>query len=238
MENLEQPKINVLDIQKKANEAAEKAYLKEIEEYYTSYNSPYRKLVKEELEKQEFKFSMELPNILEKINSSLSKEIDAIANKAIASTYIPMVNNSLVGLEKELKMSDILKLIIQEIEPDENEKDDYYFDYEKHDKYDWLSCSIRTDKNRYEFTLHTCRGDSEEQKYQLLSFPSAQSNKGYQKTMIVYKDDVKIEMPFAPNILQDKILNVFFRVMISQSEISMDCDGFEEDMFPSEECYC
>ena len=49
--NLEQPKINVKKLQKAANDAANKAYLAEIEDYYTSYNSPFKKAIKEQLEK-------------------------------------------------------------------------------------------------------------------------------------------------------------------------------------------
>lgn len=240
MENLEQPKIDVKAIQERANKAAEKAYLKEVEEYYTSYGSPYRKMIKTELEKQEFSFSMELPNVLGKINEALEKEIDAIANNAIAHTYIPMISNSLVGLGKEITLSYLLKEIIKELEPEGDQYDDFSFHYDEHTEHGWLSCLLTTPDSEYEFTLHSVnyRNDKPKQ-YQLLSFPSNKSKQGYNSNMIVYKDDVKIEMPFTPNILKDKVLGLFFKMMLGASKVTVDCSEFNEDMFPEQDhCHC
>lgn len=239
-ENLEQPKIDIKAIQKAANEAAEKAYLKEISEYYTSYSSPYREMIQNELNKQKFSYGMELPNIMSKINEALIKEVDIIANNAIASSYIPMVSNALIGLDKEITLSYLLKEIIIELEPDRNEFDDFSFHFEEDREYNWLNCFLSTPKSEYEFTLHTATTkEGEQQKYKLLSFPSNKSKKGYNSNMIVYKDDVKIEMPFTPNILEDKVLNLFFKMMLSGSKITMDCKEFDDDMFPEQEfCHC
>lgn len=240
MGNLEQPKIDIKSIQERANAAAEKAYLKEIEEYYTSYNSPYRRLIEEELNKQKFHYGMKLPNIMGKLNEALSKEIDTIANNAIANSYIPMVSNALVGLDKEITLSFLLKEIIKELEPERDVFDEFSFEFKKDKGYDWLNCELYTPEDNYYFTLHTSTTkEGEKQKYQLLSFPRNKHKSGYNSNMIIYKDDVKIEMPFTPNILHDKVLNLFFKMMLSGSKITMDCDGFYEDMFPEQEyCHC
>lgn len=238
MDNLEQPKINLKAIQDRANAAAEKAYLQEIENYYTSYNSPYRKMIESELEKQKFSYGMELPDIMSKINDSLSKEIDAIANNVIVNSYIPMISNSLIGLGKEITLSYLLKEIVQELDPEEDVYEEFSFDIERHSKYDWLTCTLFTPEDNYEFTLHTARKkEGKDQKYKLLSFPSNKYKKGHNSNMTIYKDDVKIEMPFTPKVLQDKVLNLFFRMMLSGSKVTIDCDGFSEDMFP-ERGYC
>jgi len=55
--------------------------------------------------------------------------------------------------------------------------------------------------------------------------------------MTIHKDDVKIEMPFTPNILSDKVLNLFFKIMLSECIIDVDVDSFDDDMFPEQE-YC
>lgn len=242
MESLEQPKIDIKLIQEKANAAAEKAYLKEIEEYYTSYSSPYRKLIETELKKQKFSYGMELPNVMAKINDALSKEVDIIANNAIANSYIPMVSDSLIGLDKEITLSYLLKKIIEELEPERDVFDEFTFSFEKdkNPSYGWLNCFLYTSKSDYEFTLHTATTkEGDKQKYQLLSFPFNKAKTGYNSNMTVYKEDIKIEMPFTPNILQDKVLNLFFKMMLSGSKITMDCDGFDEDMFPEREhCHC
>lgn len=240
METLEQPKIDVKLIQEAANKAAEKAYLKEIEDYYTSYSSPFRKLIKKELEKQELSYPLELPNILETLNDSLKQEVDLIANNAIANTYVPMIGSALVGLPKEMKLYDILKLVIQEIEPDREDFDDFEFSWNKHEKYEWLQCYLRTPKNTYDLTLHHSTFDGSDNKYRLLGFPYGTKSDTYAKQkMTVIKDDVKIEMPFTPNILNDKVLKICFKLMLGSTEIEMNCDGFDEGMFPEEDhCHC
>lgn len=248
MESLKQPTIDIKKIQETANAAAEKAYLKEVEEYYTSYNSPYRKLIKQELEKQEFQWSMSLPKIMTKINESLEKEIDIIANNAILNSYIPMVSDTLIGLPKELKISFFLKEIIKELEPESDQFDEFNISIVKDDQYDWLNCELSTPDNYYEFVLHTVKDYNadknkieEKQTYQVLSFPtSKQVGKKYNSSnMIIYKDDIKIEMPFTPNILQDKVLKLFFKMMLNNSNIEIDTKEFTEDMFPEQEhCHC
>lgn len=236
---LENPKIDVQKIQDAANAAAEKAYLKEIEDYYTGYSSPFRKMIEENLKEQKLNFAMELPNVLDKINSALKDEVDRIANNAIANSYIPMVSDALVGMKKQMKISDLLKAIIEELEPDSDEVDEFSFDYKKDDQWEWLNCTLSTPANFYEFTLHTVSGKSSTGKYQLLGFPYNKAKSGYNSKMtVIYKDEVKIEMPFTPNILEDKVLKLFFKMMIANSHITMDVNDFDEDWFPSDECHC
>lgn len=237
MEKLATPTIDVNTIQERANAAAQEAYLQEIENFYTSYNSPYRKMIEEELKKQKFSFAMELPNILGKLNEALSKEVDKIANNAIASSYIPMINNALTGLDKEITLSYFLKEIIKELEPEREQFDEFIFEFQENDAHGWLNCILYTPESNYEFTLHTVyTKERQNQKYQLLSFPRNKQKTGYNSNMIIYKDDLKIEMPFTPNILQDKVLNLFFKMMISSSKITIDCDGFYDEMFPYFRC--
>lgn len=219
-----------------AKAAAEKAYLKEIEDYYTSWDSPFRKKIKTELDKIEFHWSLDLPNFLNKINEALKSEIDKIANNAIANTYIPLLSEATVGLDKNMNFSELLKLIIKELEPDTDEFDSYYVSVNKNDRHGWLNCDLTTDQNTYSFTLHTVLNNKN--KYQLLSFPYSSNTDFTNKKMALIKDDVKIEMPYYSNISSDKVLMIFFKMMLSNTHITMDCDGFNEEMLPRETCHC
>lgn len=236
METLENPKVDVKVIQQRANEAAEKAYLKEIEAYYTSYNSPYRKLIAEELEKQEFTYSMRLPNIMEKINKALSDQIDQIANNAIAHSFIPMVHEALVKIDKDLKISKFLQMVIEELHPDSEEAEEFNFSYSKNRRNNWLDCQLITHQGSYEFTLHGDMYGTPEGKHKLLSMPSDHESR-FKKVKII-KDDVTVEIPFTSNILQDKVMNIFFKILLSECVIDVDCDEFDEDWFPRNECHC
>lgn len=240
MGNLKTPEINIEEIQEAANAAAKKAYLNAIADYYTSYSSPYKKLIEAELEKQKFKYNMELPNIMAEINESLSNEVDSIANQAIATSFIPMISKALIGLDKEMKLSELLKMIIEELEPDSDNYEEFHFSYKEEREYGWIECELTTHLNNYAFTLHTLsRSKQQEGKYQLLSMPYNKYKKGYNSNMTIYKDDIKIEMPFTPGILEDEVLNIFFKMMLSNTIIELDCEGFDDDMFPEDEhCHC
>jgi hypothetical protein len=50
-------------------------------------------------------------------------------------------------------------------------------------------------------------------------------------------DDAKIELPFTRNVLQDNFVSYLASIVLCNSKITMDCDGFEDNMFP-ERCHC
>lgn len=234
MKSLEQPTIDVAAIQKRANEAAEKAYLSEVDSYYTEYNSPYRKMIKKELEKIEFKWSMDLPNIMDRINDALSNEVDRIANLAIANTYLPLLTEALTGMEKEMNWSDFLKLVIEKLEPEPQEYESFIFTSKEEERWKWLSCYIHTPKGSYGFTLHEDDG-----KYRILGLPERDLQRGgIFSTMKISKDGVQIEVPYSRGIISDKMITLFFRLMLSDTRITMDCSEFSHDMFPEDHCHC
>jgi len=232
---IQEPKIDQNKIQDAANEAAEKAFIKTIEGYYSGYDSPYKKALQEELKKQETTFSFTLPNVMAKINDALTNEVDAITNAAIAQSYIPMVSSALVGIDKDQNMSDLLKALVEDINPDSEEYEEFEFSYEENLAHEWLNCEITTDEGNYEFTLHKSYGKST---YQLLSLPGETYQRVPQKTMTIWKDEVKIEMPFTSNILRDKVMMMFSRILLSRCEITMDCGGFDPDWIDRNECHC
>ena len=227
-------------IQKKANEAAEKAVLKEIKEYYTSYNSPFRKKIQEELQKQELSFAFDLPSILGNINEALKTEIQNIQNLAIANTYIPLINDVIRGFGKKITLTKILREIVDKLyDPEIHDVDEFQFSYKKSEKYSWLTCNLLTPSNHYEFTLYTVHESEKEEQllYQILSSPR-NINVPYNKKMNIVKDDVTLELPFDNNILNDEVLNLLFNIAIGKSHIIIDCDDFDEDWFIKDECHC
>ena len=127
----------------------------------------------------------------------------------------------------------MLRKIIQELTPDKDKYQSFSFSYTKNKEYGWINCSLQTDENKYEFTLHSQEYKKETGKYRMLSFPKTDYK--YSKDIKIYKDDVKIEVPFVPNIMHDKVLMIFMQLMLSDSVIELDCEDFEEDMFTEEE---
>ena len=216
-------------LQVAANEYAMKGATETIKEFYSGYSSPYRKAIEEELKKYEIGSQIKLPNIIALINDSLSKEIDAIANTAVAKTFIPIVSRFLTSEKKEVNFSEILEEFIEAGELKYN--GDCEVEVVENSNHGWLDIKIMSDKNNYNLTLHE---DWESKKlpvkkYQVLSLPYTDRNASQKMTVTI--DGNKLEMPFTKDVLKDNFVSYIARLVIAGSLITMDCRDFEDSMF-------
>ena len=76
-------KIDMERLYKVAVEAAHKAAEREIVDFYDGYGSPFRKKVKEALEKTIPDGNFDIPNLLEQTQNALVAEFEKNANKSI-----------------------------------------------------------------------------------------------------------------------------------------------------------
>lgn len=231
------PKLDTEILKTKAQEAAMKGAIASIEEYYSSYSSPYRKSISEQLEKQKFGNFIQLPDIIALINESLTKEIDAIANLAVAKTFVPMVSKFLTREEKELNFSDILKEFIEIIES--TDQDDYSVSVKENKHHGWITVDLTGKDKSYNFTMHMVdshKKDIEKRKYQILSLPTTDSDyrQGHIKTMKLSIDGATLEMPFTTDILKDAFMSFIARLIIVNTHIELDCEEFMDHMFETE----
>lgn len=232
------PVLDTEALQKAANEYAMKGATESLKEFYSGYNSPYRKAIEEDLKNKGVSFNAQLPDIIAVINDSLSAQIDAIANEAIAKTYVPLVRKFLTRAEPELKLSDILKEFIEA--NDLKSPDECELELDKSSQYGWIDVNISFEKKTYSICLHTCHETEKlpTKKYQILSLPGSSSyNKYPSQNMVLSIDGGKLEMPFTRDILADNFISFIARLVIANTKITIDCDEFEYDMFP-ERCHC
>lgn len=225
------PVLDYEALQKKANESAMKGAMQAFEEFYSGYNSPYRKAIEADLKNKEISTTFELPDIIATINDSLSKEIDSIANEAISKTFVPLVKQFLTRESKELDFSYILRSFIVFQYP--RNRDDFSCEVTKHREYDWLDVTLTHEDVEYNFTLHLI-SKSDPKKFQILSLPRNKDN--YNRVMKLKVEDVTLEMPFTTDIIKDRFNSFIANILISKSEINMDCDDFEDDWF--DHCHC
>jgi len=225
-------------LQEKAKEFAMKGALKAIEDYYTGYDSPFKKLIIEQLSQNSIDaHSLSLPDIIALINEHLTIEIDAIANTAVAKTFIPLVTRFLTRQEKAADFSDILKEFIETAGYSDKEPDDFNVCIEENEKWEWLTIEVSDLKRSYTFTLHM---DSESKKaghkkYKLLSMPHTEKTEvGKMKLQI---DNASLELPFTRDILKDQFVSYLAGFVISDTIITMDTRDFDEEMFP-DRCHC
>ena len=140
------------------------------------------------------------------------------------------------GICQEIKFSDILKNFLEDIYQPEEYK--CSVSVEKEERYSWLNVSISYGTERdYKLTFHTHKVDGDaKERYQILSLPFKYGS-APQKMKIDFEDGAKIELPFVKDILSDPFASYIARLVIAQSIIEMDVDGFEEDMF-EDHCHC
>ena len=225
-------KVPVLDmkvLQQKVDEFAMSAAITEIKEFYTGYNSPYRKKIKDALDQKDLSIHFDLPDILSVINEAIGKEVDQIANIAIMNTYIPMLKEFFVRAPKEIRFSEILKKFIEE--QYSQDADDYSLEIEKDDKFSWLNIELSFKKNKYQFTLHHnhSMGKSEkEDSYSILSLPRTGR---HIEEMTLMHSEHEIKVPFTRDILQDKFISFCASLVIQNTIIEMDTYGLDDELF-------
>lgn len=231
------PVLDIEVLQQKSQEAAMKAALNVIDEYYNSYSSPYKKQLNEYFENKGASFSFEIPDIIAAINKNLSLEVDVIANTAISKTFIPLMKKFLTRAEPKMFLSDILKLFIEKTR---DNFDDYSMELNKNSSYDWYNLIVRCEDRSYEITLHETHNSKNEdvKKYSIFSLPSSPRNDKYSKeVMKMSLDGVSLELPFTKDIIQDEFMSFIAKLIIAKTEIIFDCDDFDENWFPHD-CHC
>lgn len=231
------PVLDTEVLKAKTQEAAMKGALKTIEEYYTAWDSPFKKHIAEELNKAPIGHGIELPDIIGLINQSLVAQIDQIANTAVAQTFVPLVSKFLTRVDPEVPFSQILKEFIALFEYEDVEPYDFSINIDEDSEWGWLTIKLSCKKVEHHFTLHKNENKDKltEKTYSALSLPYS-TGTAYHK-MKIKVEGAELEMPFTPDILRDDFISFIARLVISKSIIKMDVTDFDEDLFP-ERCHC
>lgn len=232
------PLLDMEQLKKATNEAAMRGALKAIEEYYTSYRSPFIEAITDQLKEQQIGGIIELPDIVALINKSLSAEVDKIANSAVANSFIPLVSKILAREDKEVRFSDILQDFVDEFKYETPDPDDFSVLIKEHPVHEWLDVTINAPERNYRFTLHRHNESKKEnlKKYRLLSLPYGLYDSSSRK-MKLSIDNATLELPFTPDVLSDKFTAKLARLVLSDSLITIDTEYFDESMFP-QPCHC
>lgn len=235
------PQIDLAVLQQKANEAAMKGAISCIEDFYNSYNSPFKKKVSQALEeKGADSIHFTLPDIMGLINERLSKEIDVIANNAVAQSFIPLVSKFMTRADKEVNFSDILKEFIAAYKPDDAYDCSVYI--EEEERYGWLNVTIKHSKTEQRLTLHKDYESekSGQKKYQIVSLPYERGSMQNMKLKVENGEkSTTLELPFTRDVLANYFLSFVARMIIAGSIITMDCEDFDEEWFHDEDgCHC
>ncbi|MCT8340519.1 hypothetical protein MG296_10675 [Flavobacteriaceae bacterium TK19130] len=222
-------------LQQKANEYAQKGAEETIKEFYSGYSSPYKKAIKEHLENRGFDHAFDLPDVVASINESLTKEIDKIANTAVAKTFVPMVTEFLTRAPKKMNFSEVLKEFINcsDFDHDEENEDDYCVNIIKEDR-SFLRLVLENGTDEYEIGFY-----KEKDGYTIYSLPFTYSGEKERIMKISLDGGVNLELPFTKGVLENKFTSFIARLVMAETVITFDVKEFSEDMFPERDhCHC
>ncbi len=239
---METIKLDEEKLQKAAEEAAMKGAIDAIKEYYSGYNSPYKKQITKELEDMSSRgiSNFELPNIMASIGEAMKSELERLKNSVIAETFTPLVNSLFLEVPVNMSSNEFLKhLLVECAELKHVDFDDITTEWKKHDRHDWIDVNVTFYKDEeqlsYDFTLHTVF--RKENTFQLLSLHGLEKF-SHRPNIKIKKGDVTVELPMSKTNLEDPILLCLTKMIIGKVEITY--DGFEpdEDWFERDECHC
>lgn len=196
--------------------------------------------------------SIDIPDIIGILNTSISQEIDLIANNAISKTFVPLVKRFLTREDAEIKLSDMMEEFISscEFDHDKDDMEDYTIEIKK-DEGSFLYLEMSDGKKTYEihFMLKSNRGETPKV-YEMYTLPyfraeSSTSKFSYrthstEKVMKISLDGgATLELPFTTGVLEDEFTSYVARLIICKSKIIFDTTEFTSDMFPEREgCHC
>lgn len=248
MENLN-PVLSLDVLKQKANEYAQKGAEEVIKEFYTGYNSPYKKAIQKDLETKGVDSNFDIPDIVAVLNEKFSAEVDAIANTAISKTFIPLVKDFLIRESSDVKFSDILNKFIEYADPS-SDCDISDFEVNKVED-DNRSESLRDTFPTYQITngkdgfeLHFYRSSDKTVTLMLLPYRLSDSSRNrYSSLNYSTKETMKLsldggatlELPFTRGILENDFVRYCARLIMGNCNIALDVTEFSDDMFPERE---
>ena len=247
------PVIDLEVLQQKANEYAMKGAEDALKEFYSSYNSPYKKAIEENLKNKGVDNNFDIPDIIAVLNEKFSQQVDEIANTAVAKTFIPMVKEFLTREDSEIKFSTILEKFIERTEFKYNDVDASDYTVERIDRYDsrsvlqnsFFEYQISNGKIGYELKFYK-NTNKDNTHTTVMTIPylldeRGTYNRGYEakeKMKISLDGGATLELPFVKGVLDDDFVSFVARLVIGENHIIFDVEDFDEDMFPNDHCNC
>lgn len=211
--------------EKYAMEGAEKA----IKEFYTGYHSEYMKQVEKVCRDHMPSIYFDPVDITAEINKAIKQRMTAIANEAVAKTYIPLIERMLTRTSNNLMTSGLL---YQEYGDYVKEREDDSFNA------DYLEIKVETDAyftklifgyaGNDEFCLYLSEAgydqDGKEKLYMTHSLPTNRNykNDGSHMMTLHLGDRRRLEMPFEPDALNNSFVCRCARAVIYQTKIAID----------------
>lgn len=230
MENNNQINAPIIDmnaVQEAANKAATEAVMYEVKEYYSGYNSPFKKQIKQYLEKNApVQSNFELPNFAELLQNRLATEIEKLVNTiAIEKNvqyFTELFEQQEINNEGTVNISFVFKEMCKEI------RDGYLeASIHKDDIYSWYKAKVKykkreeDDELKFDFTIHNING-----RLCVLSMPY--SDKSYNTIKVKTKDGNTIELNSFMQLREHPILIPIAKLIMFDTALKLDVMDFSK----------
>nr|WP_322625672.1 hypothetical protein [uncultured Flavobacterium sp.] len=225
------PSIDFEAIKAAADASAQKGALAEVKKFYEESYSPFRENIREQLSSVVTpNIHLDLANIMGILNDKISKEVDNIANEAIAKLFLPEIKEFLTQAPESINLSELVK---EYKECNFLDKDEYLeFSLKRRTDYDWIEIKIGHGRNLLQLTLHKDWKSKMEADqtpiYRFLSLPHDQS-KSHEKMILRVENGVTLEMPFRRDVLSDRFTSLIGRMIIAKTIVNIDIDRLPPD---------
>ena len=230
------PVLDMSIIQKAAQEAATKATLREIEDYYCGLCSPYRKQLREYLEKNAPSVHLELPEFSELLSKSLSAEIENIVNKKCAEKFAQELRRKFSHLKEESDGTILLSTLAEDMMHDLDFDDpDYNNSFElkvsdgglSYQKKVCVTISKDDVEKVYEFYLYSNSSDGT---YSIFSIPNKCDDNYYSSDKMTLKSEkCTITFPMFSGVSNDYILLFLARCVMFDAHIRINKEFITKD---------
>lgn len=230
------PILDMNVIQKAAQDAAMKAALKEVEDYYLGYSSTYRKNLHEYLEKNAPSIKLELPEFSELISKSLSAEIENIVNKTCTERFAQELRSCFSHLNEEedgtILLTTLANNMMAGIDFEDTGRNNSFelevsegcFPYWKDVHVTIFEYDV--DKH-YDFTLTPNSSDGT---YSIISMPTKIDDEHYTTNKVNIKSETcTISFPMFSGVTNDRILLILARCVMFNAHIRINEDHISKE---------
>ena len=237
---MEPIKLDDKKLQELAEQYAMKGAEQAIKEFYTGYRSEYMKQVEKVCNDHMPSIYFDPVDITAEINKAIKQRITAIANEAVARTYIPLINGMLSHTADNFTTSACLFQTYGDYVKDREEDDFDSYELELKWQTDaYFNKLIFCYKGDEEFILYLSDAgfgkDGKERVYTTHSLPLNHAWKSDKsRTMTLHIDGkTKLDMPFEPDVLNNDFMRDCARLAIYQTKIAIEpyheYHNYEED---------
>lgn len=223
------PVLDMNVIQKAAQDAAMKAALEEVKDYYLGYNSPYKKQLKEYMAKNAPSTRLELPEFSELLSKSLTAEIENFVNKKCVESFAQALRKGFTHLKEEgdgtILLTNLAEDMMKKVDlEDVDSNNSFELEVSDKDFYGWKNVHISIcedgEETEYNFTLAKIGSDDT---YSILGLPIKDSDEEYHfDTINVQNRKCTISFPMFSGVSNDHILLVLARCIMFDARIRID----------------